>query len=170
MTTTKTSGTLSPTMLANIIAFRKGQLRSLELIEDCMEQDIPLPQAVDLGSSIGNDWQLWIVEIPDALINSLTEYVIPALEAFRLKKGTTADPYRPLGDFIPCAAGVVDRCRKQKPTVAKVHRLRPSKQSQDDAVASAQSLLRDMLMLLEDLHHVAAHSEEWACAPALRKA
>ena len=93
--------------------------------------------------------------------------MIPALEACRFGKGADAARYRQLGDFIRCAEGVVDPCRKQKRTIAKVYRLLPSRQSQIDTVANAQSLLRDMLMLLEGMHHVAADSEERACAPAL---
>ena len=154
-------------MLAKSIAFRKRQLHGLELIESCFEQSMPVPPTLDLGGCTGNEWQAWIVELPDALINSLTEYVIPAIEACRSEGGTTADLYCPLREFIRCSECVVDRCRKQKRTIAKVYKTSASKQSQVDAVASAQSLLCDMLMLLEDLHHFAGKCKERACAPAL---
>ena len=150
----------------SLIAFRKGQLRSLELIESCMEQDMPLPQDADLGSSVGNDWHLSIVEIPDALINSLTESVIPALEACRLGKGAAGDIYSGLRAFIGRAKGVVESCLTRKSTIAKVQSLSLSKQSNVHAVDSAQSLLRDMVMLLDDMHHVAADCEERACVSA----
>ena len=167
MTTAKIADTLSSSMLAKSIAFRKRQLHGLELIESCFEQSMPVPEDADLGSCTGYDWQAWIVELPDALINSLTEYVIPALEACRLGKGADAAHYRQLGDFIRCAEGIVDRCRMQKRTVAKVHSLSPSKRSQINAVTRAQSLLRDMVMLLDEMHYVTAKCEERACAPAL---
>ena len=168
MTTTKLASILSSSMLSRSIRFRKYQLNGLELIESCFEQSMPVPPTLDLGGYTGNEWQAWIVELPDALINSLTEYVIPALEACRLGKGADVAHYRQLGDFIRRAEGVVDRCRTQKRTIAKVYKTSASKQSQADAVASAQSLLQDILMLLDDLHHVAADSEEWAYEIAVR--
>ena len=167
MTTAKIADTLSSSMLAKSIAFRKRQLHGLELIESCFEQSMPVPEDADLGSCTGYDWQAWIVELPDALINSLTEYVIPAIDACRLEEGITADLCRQLREFIRCTEGVIDRCRTQKRTIVKVYETSASKQSQVDAVASAQSLLQDILMLLEGMHHVVADGEELACAPAL---
>jgi hypothetical protein len=61
------------------------------------------------------------------------------------------------------SASCTPRC-----TIAKVYRQCPSKQPQIDAVASAQSILQNMVMLLDDMSYVAIECEKRARAQALR--
>jgi hypothetical protein len=106
-----------------------------------------MPLNVNLVGCMGYDWQAQIAELPDALISSLSRQVIPALEVCRLRPGAAVDTYSGLRVYIDRAQDVVENCQTQMCTIAKVFRQCPSKQSQIDAVASAQSLLRISLTL-----------------------
>jgi hypothetical protein len=118
-----------------------------------------MPLNVNLVGCMGYDWQAQIAELPDALISSLSREVIPALEVCRLRPGAAVDTYSGLRVYIDRAQDVVENCQTQMCTIAKVFRQCPSKQSQIDAVASAQSLLRDMVMLLDDIREECIKSD-----------
>jgi hypothetical protein len=168
MTTITTGYTLSSSMLAKSIAFRKSQLYSLQLIESYFEQRMLKPLNVNLVGCMGYDWQAQIAELPDALISSLSRQVIPALEVNRLRPGAAVGIYRDLRYCVGRAQDVVENCQTQGCIIAKVYRQSSSKRPQINAVASAQSLLRDMVWLLNDMHYVAIKCEERTRAQALR--
>jgi len=167
MTTITTGYTLSSSMLAKSIAFRKCQLYSLQLIESYFDQDMLTPLNVNLVGYMGYDWQAQIAELPDALISSLSRQVIPALEVCRLRPSAAVGIYRDLRYCVDRARDVVENCQTQRGIIAKVYRQSPSKRPQIDAVASGQSLLRDMVMLLDDMYYAAIKCEERARAQAL---
>ncbi|WP_139816236.1 hypothetical protein [Planktotalea arctica] len=167
MSTTTISHILSPYKLTESLASRTRQLSCLELIESYFEQGMTVPSEVDLGGCMGYEWRARIAELPDALIHSLSQHIIPALKGCRLQAGDAASSYGEMRQFVDRAQGVIEYCEGQKKTIVKAFRQRPSKKTQVDALVSAQSLLRDMVMLLEDMHCVAVKCEERACEQTL---
>jgi hypothetical protein len=106
MTTITTGYTLSSSMLAKSIEFRKSQLYSLQLIESYFKQGMLMPLNVNLVGCMGYDWQAQIAELPDALISSLSRQVIPALEVCRLRPGAAVDTYSGVRVYIDRAQDV----------------------------------------------------------------
>lgn len=130
MMNAKISNTLSSSMLAKSIASRKRQLHSLDLIESCFEQNMPVPQDANLGGCMGYEWRARIAELPDALIDYLTQHLIPALETCQIWSGAAADPYSRMSEHIGRAQDVAEHCRMRNSNIAKAYWTRPSKQSQ----------------------------------------
>ena len=140
---------LEPSTYKLLEAYRNWQRQydALNVIEDALENRIPIPADYQLGGWTGAEWRGELERLPEDIASDMGRRVLPGVLALCEYAGATPESAKLAAGAEKHASNIIEDCENNRPLIA-----RPTKQRDATIkrVCRARTLIISVLMTVED--------------------
>ena len=140
---------LEPSTYKLLEAYRNWQRQydALNVIEDALENRIPIPADYQLGGWTGAEWRGELERLPEDIASDMGRRVLPGVLALCEYAGATPESAKLAAGAEKHASNIIEDCENNRPLIA-----RPTKQRDATIkrVCRARTLIISVLMTAED--------------------